>query len=153
MKEKRVWASLAIMVLVLVAVLALANVQVCREWAFVCEHTGSRKGYTEWMFGFRSGQWYRSSPLEDFIIVNDPNVLSHRWTSSCGTGRNILGMPILYGHGRPGAIADIDNDTLSVWIARNHPTEVWKLYDLFFSGNQDQITEKVASIRQEVLNY
>ncbi len=91
--------------------------------------------------------------MEDFIIANDSTVLSHRWTSYRGTGRNILGMSILFGHGRPGAIMDIDNDTLNVWIARNHPTEVWKLRDLLFSGNQDQITEKLASIRQEVLDY
>ncbi len=75
--------------------------EVCCDWAFVCENTGSHKGYRQWCIGVRSGQWHHESQLERFLRQRHPAELKNRWTSYEGTGRNILGRPVLFGHGDP----------------------------------------------------
>jgi hypothetical protein len=75
--------------------------QVCRDWGFVCENTGSHMGYRQWWIGYRSGRWYRESHLERFLREQHPSELQNRWTSYMGTGKNILGQAVRFGHGRP----------------------------------------------------
>ncbi len=142
----------AFFVVAVLAVIAL-NVQVCRDWGFICENTGSRKGYRKWVLGLKTGHWYKQSPLEKFMQAHAPEDLVHRWTSYTGTGKNILGMPVLFGHGRPGFVLQLQHSIQSCWIEKNDPAEVQKLYDLFVSENQDAIQERVREIWDEVLRY
>jgi len=139
------------------AVLATAvvafNVQVCRDWEFICENTGSRKGYRQWTLGPKTKHWYQKSPLEKFVTANDPGTLVHRWTSYAGTGKNVFGTPVLFGHGRPGAILRFDHEIQGRWIAHNPPEEVRNLYDLLVSDDQDVIEKRITDIWEEVLDY
>jgi hypothetical protein len=137
----------------LVAALAVFNIQVCRDWGFICENTGSRKGYRQWTFGPKTGHWYKKSPLEEFVAAHDPNMLAHRWTSYAGTGKNVFGKPVMRGHSRPGAILRFDHAIQSRWIADNPPEDVWKLYDLLVSDDQDAIEKKIMEIWDEVMEY
>jgi len=85
----------------LLIVLLLLPLQVCRDRAFVCENTGSHKGYRQWCIGVRSGAWHHESQLERFMRQQHPSELENRWTSYEGTGRNLLGRPVRFGHGFP----------------------------------------------------
>ncbi len=89
---------MAVGLLIFIAVLPL---RVCRDWAFVCENTGSHMGYRQWRTGHRSGRWYRESRLEQFMREQHPSELKNQWVSYMGTGKNILGQASLFGHGRP----------------------------------------------------
>jgi hypothetical protein len=131
----------------------LLNVQVYRDWAFICENTGSRMGYRQWLFGFKTGQWYKQSPLEEFIQSEAPKTLIHRWTSYAGTGKNIFGMNILYGHGRPGAIIRLDHGILCKWIEQNDAATINQFYNLLISDDQKEIEKRVMEIWEEILNY
>ena len=133
--------------------LVVFNIQVCRDWAFICENTGSRKGYRQWIFGTKTGHWYKKSPLEEFISLQDPAALAHKWTSYAGTGKNVFGIPVLFGHSSPGAIYRLDHQIQSEWIASNPPEEVKKLYDLLVTGDQPAIDKKVVDILDEVLPH
>jgi len=133
--------------------LVMFNIQVCRDWAFICENTGSRKGYRHWIFGPETGHWYKQSPLEEFVTRDEPDALVHRWTSYAGTGKNIFGVPILHGHGRPGAMYRFDHEIQSRWIEHNPPEEVRELYDLLVSDDQDVIEKRITDIWEEVLEY
>ena len=82
-----------------------------------------------------------------------PNALVHRWMSYAGTGKNVFGMKILYGHGRPGAITQLDHEILCKWMERNDAETVRQLYDLLVSDDQKKIEKQVMDIWQEVLNY
>jgi hypothetical protein len=134
------------------ALIAL-QVDVCSDRGFICENTGSRKGYRQWIFGLKTGHWYKKSPLEQFIARHDADALVHRWTSYAGTGKNVFGMSIVHGHGCPGAVYEIDHDIQKRWIARQSPEDVRKLYDLLVSDDQDAIGERVTGIWKEVLEY
>lgn len=95
------WMVVLLVLIAIVAFLGLLPVQICRDYAFVCEDTGSHKGYRQWCIGWRSGQWYRESRLEQFMRQQHPSELAYRWISYSGTGKNILGWHIRYGHGDP----------------------------------------------------
>ncbi|MHC4145671.1 MAG: hypothetical protein ACYSWW_23625 [Planctomycetota bacterium] len=131
----------------------LFSVQAYRDWAFVCENTGSRKGYRQWRFGPKTGHWYKKSPLEDFIQSEAPDALVHRWTSYAGTGKNIFGMTMLYGHGRPGAILRHNHEIQRQWIVKNDATTVRQFYDLLVADDQKKLEKRVMDIWEEVLNY
>jgi hypothetical protein len=144
-----VYAMLAGMAVALV--MALFGVQVCRDWAFVCENTGSHKGYRQWCFGAKTGHWHRKSPLDAFVEVQEPEALVHRWTSYSGTGKNAFGRPILFGHGRPGAILKLNHSIQREWIAKNDAMTVRALYDLLVSDDEAAIEQRVAAIWDEIL--
>ena len=90
--------------------------------------------------------------MEDFIQSEAPDALVHRWTSFAGTGKNVFGKAILFGHGRPGAIIKLDHEVLRNWIQKNDAETVRQFYDLLVSDNQKEIEERVAEIWQEFLN-
>jgi len=136
----------------LIIFLLLPTVQVYRDWAFICENTGSRKGYRQWLFGLKTGHWYEKSPLEDFIQSEDPNALVYRWMSYAGTGKNIFGQTILYGHGRPGAIIKLDHEVLRMWIQKNDDETVRQFYDLLVSDDRKEIEKQVEDMWQEFMN-
>ncbi len=151
MKRKRP-ITYAFFVVTVLAVIAL-NVQAYRDWGFVCENTGSKKGYRKWILGFKTDHWYKESPLEKFMQAQAPEELDHRWTSYKGTGKNILGMSVLFGHGRPGFVPQLPHSIQSRWIDKNDPAKVRELYDLFVSEDQDAIHERVMEIWDEVMGY
>ena len=144
-------ASLAIICLAITFV--LFSVQAYRDWAFICENTGSCKGYRQWTFGLKTGHWYKKSPLEDFIQSEAPNALVYRWTNYAGTGKNIFGMTLLRGHGRPGAVIQLNHEIQRKWIGKNDAATVRQLYDLLVSDDQKKIEKQVMDIWEEVLNY
>ncbi len=155
--DKMKWQRPVTYTLLAVAALATTvlafNTQMWRDWGFICENTGSRKGYRQWTLGPKTGHWYKKSPLEEFITKEFPHSLAHRWTSYAGTGKNVFGTPVLFGHGRPGAILRFDLEIQSRWIAHNPPEEVKKLYNLLVSDDQDHIGKRIMDIWEEVLEY
>jgi len=135
----------------IVIMLAVLPIQVCRDWAFVCENTGSKKGNREWIFGLKTGHWYIASPLEGFMRKHAVHVVSHRWTSYAGTGKTMIGRVGVRGHGRPGVILQLDHEILEKWIEKHDASEVRRLYDLFVSDNQTEIEVKIRNMLEEVL--
>lgn len=118
------------------------------ESSFVCEYTGSRKGYDEWWFGVRTGRWYERSALEEFVRHSHPSELEHSWTSYQGNGKTIYGQTIVRGHGRPGEIFRI-RSFLSEYAADASPDEMKALYDTMRWGSKaerralaDEVTEE-----------
>lgn len=151
MKGNQIIFCLAI-IISLIIFLLLPTVQVYRDWAFICENTGSRNGYRQWLFGLKTGYWYERSPMEEFIQSEAPDALIHRWTSFAGTGKNVFGKSILFGHGRPGAIIQLDHEVLRKWIRKNDTETVRQFYDLLVSDKQKEIEKQVMEIWQESLN-
>lgn len=139
--------------LLIAVIIALFFIQLYRDWAFICENTGSHKGYRQWAFGLKTGHWYKKSALEQFMDKEDPNALSNRWTSYAGTGKNIFGRPILFGHERPGAALSLKLDILDQWVQHNKPEDIKQLYDLLVSDDQNKIRDRVEEIWDEVMEY
>lgn len=121
---------------------------VCRDWAYICENTGSHKGYREWFFGLRTGYWYRESHLEAFIKKNYPSEFMSRWTSYAGTGKNILGQSVLSAHGRPGPIHRIREEVFNSYVESLSPDKRLALYRLFASGDRKKIEDVVSQIEE-----
>lgn len=125
-------------IVVLAPVLALPIAPVCRDRAFVCEYTGSRKGSREWIFGLETGAWYKESPVEAFIKQTFPSELEHQWTSYAGTGRNIFGSALVRAHGSPGPILQLPIDVLAEYSAVASPAEMKHLYETMRRGSDSE---------------
>jgi hypothetical protein len=140
-------------VIALVASLLLAVAYpVCRDWAYLDTNTGSRRGYREWIFGIRTGHWERPSKVDVFMQGRFPRELEHRWISYAGTGRNIFGMKVLHGHGRPGQLLRIDQQTLNQWFETLPEEEKRQFYALLVSNDQEAIEKKIDLIYEALAN-
>jgi hypothetical protein len=139
----------------LVGVVALAvvlpAVQVCRDWAFVDLNTGSRNGYREWPFGWRSGSWYQESVIEAFMRSNYPAEFQQDWVSYAGTGRNVFGGATLHGHGRPGPIIRLIPEVFDPYWGHASEAEKRRLYDVFSGGDEEQIQNLVDDIYEAAM--
>jgi len=138
-----------IVVLLLIAILSalvLPAAPVCRDWAYIDRHTGSRKGHRDWAIGLRSGAWYQESALEAFMRSRHPADFRQDWVSYAGTGRNIFGKAIQFGHGQPGPIVVLSPNAIRAYSKTATPTEMRRLYDVFASGDQAKVRELVDQI-------
>lgn len=155
-KFRRVWLALGIVVVFLVVANFLLITTVKREWAYICVNTGSRKGHTEWMTGYRTKEWLWESSLESFVKREHPDILQHNWISYAGTGKNIFGGKTLHGHGRPGPIALMPKDVFNEWINQLSDSEKVQVYEALSSEDRERIAnlideswDRVLSERQE----
>ncbi len=139
-------AVLVIALIVIAAFVGGCGAQVCRDWAFICENTGSRKGYREWNSGVRSGHWYRESRLEQFMRKEHPLDLVNRWTSYAGTGKDIFGRPTLFGHGRPGPILRVPPEFLDRYVDGLDNQAKLDLYCVLVSGPPEKVDSEMAKI-------
>ncbi len=146
--------KIGILVIGIVLFCFLLTFQAYRGWVFICENTGSYKGHTEWFFGKQTGFWCKKSVLENFITENYPDIIiEHHWTSCAGTGRNIFGMAMLFGHGQPGAIMSIPPEVLEDWVQMSEPDEVLELYKLLASDKEEDMKkQRIEAICDEVFD-
>lgn len=123
------WRRIIISLLLLSAVLSVLFIalvsQAYQDWAFICENTGSRKGYRQWRFGLKTTKWYKKSPLEEFMESNDPNALVHRWTCYGGDRKEYLWQVYALGARKSGSCLYVgagDSQTLdSAKRCKNNP--------------------------------
>ena len=111
----------------------------------MCENTGSEYGYTVWLVVGRTKEWKRTSQLEEFIRQRHPRELTNRWVSYAGTGRNVFGQGVLYGHGRP-ALVHLKTGALDEYTADLSDGEKKKLYDFLRSATREEAVAKVKEI-------
>jgi len=141
-------------IIILVGVVILfvtASLPVYHDRAFICENTGSRKGDRAWFFGIKTGHWYKESKLEGFMKTDYPDDLSYRWMSYEGTGKNIFGMAVLYGHGYP-ELAHLPYKVLNRYMEYIDDKEKRRLYEVFSSGDIQRIKDEVDRIWEKVLD-
>lgn len=139
------------LVVVVALALVLPAVQVCRDWAFIDRNTGSRKGYRDWLFGWRTGSWYQESAIEAFMRSNHPGEFRQDWVSYAGTGRNVFGGATLSGHGRPGLIVLLKAEAIADYCRSASETEKRRLYDVFASGDAEKIRELADHISKTIM--
>jgi len=146
------WCVALVIVLVAVAVfIGGLSVQVCRDRAFICENTGSHKGYRQWGIGLRSASWYRESRLEQYMRKEHPSDLANRWTSYAGTGKNILGRPVLFGHGRPGPILQVPPEFLDRYVDGLDDQAKLDLYRVLSSGPPEEMERELCKVWDQAM--
>jgi hypothetical protein len=144
--KKRPTLIFAGVVITITLALLLPAVPVCRDCAFVDRATGSRRGYREWFFGLRTGEWYRQTALEDFLGKDRPAGIQQDWVSYAGTGRNVFGGSLVHGHGRPGPILGLSPELIDEYCRTASEVEKRRLLEVFASGDAARIQELVQRI-------
>ncbi len=141
-KTRRILIFAGVVITITLALL-MPVVPVCRDCAFVDRATGSRRGYREWFFGWRTGEWYRQTALEEFVRRDRPAGLQQDWVSYAGTGRNVFGGSLVHGHGRPGPILGLSPDLIDDYCRTASEAEKHRLLEVFASGDAARIREVV----------
>ena len=156
MENKSHWYRYAIITVIVpivcVSTFVVCSVPIYQDWAFICENTGSRKGYREWFIGIKSNRWYRASALEQFMGKHYPNELNYNWCSYMGTKKTVFGQPTCREHGSPGPLISFPTDIFTAYIERIDNSQKKALYNLFASGNESAIEAKLAEISSQMLN-
>ncbi|MBI3986260.1 MAG: hypothetical protein HY343_05045 [Lentisphaerae bacterium] len=147
-KQKRSAAKYLIRFLagVSIFVLVFTGIPVYRDWFFLCENTGAKMGYRQWFFGLRTKHWHQESALEAFMTKEYPSELTNRWTSYSGTGINLFGEAVLFGHGSPGPISRVCGKPLETFLNALSPEAKLDLYRLFASTNHAKISSQATQI-------
>lgn len=147
-------AILIVVAILVVAVILLAalGLQTHRDYAFICENTGSHKGYRQWCLGWQTREWYRESHLEQFMRAQHPTELRYRWTSYSGTGKNLFGQPILFGHEMPqvGSLV-MKQSWFDRYVDTLDDTAKLELYRVLASGNPLAIQAEEKKIEEVLL--
>jgi len=126
--------------------LVLSAFEVYEDCAYICKNTGSRKGYRQWFFGAETGRWYHESELEEFMRANYSTQLQEDWVSYMGTGKNVFGVSMSFGHERPGPIMHADSERLDTYVRSLDDAGKKSLYELFSSGDESRIRSEVEKI-------
>jgi hypothetical protein len=132
---------------------AITGVEVCTDYAYVCENTASMHGYRVWFTGHRTAHWTKTSALEMYMESHWPGVVKHRWTSCAGTGKNILGWSQSFGHGGPGGAMFLSGRILEPWVARHSKEDVRALYDFLVKADKKASEKRADEIIAEVESY
>lgn len=142
----RVTRIVVSLVTLAVVVTVLSTLTVCHDRAFVDRHTGSRKGFREWWFGLRTGEWHRQSLLERRVRANRRPPPTSDWVSYAGTGRNLLGRPMESGHGIPGPIILVSPEMLDEYCRTHDDAELLALHDTPVRDDSAEVQEEIGRI-------
>jgi len=142
----------ALLLAVVVIILGVMPLEIYRDYAFICENTGSHRGYRQWRFGGRTQEWYRKSALGEFMLLRHPTELKYRWTSYSGTGKNIFGQSIVFGHAFPEVGSAIRNRSWFDGYVMNLDDQTkLDLYRTLASGNRNIVEAEEKKIEEAVL--
>ena len=111
---------------------------------FVCEHTGSVKGYREWFWGPKTKHFYRKSSLERFMEETHPDLLSNQWTSFSGNSCSLVSLILVRGHGYPGPIFRIPRKAFEQYTTSQTDQGKLDMY-LIFSGSDREAIVRLAN--------
>ena len=80
-----------------------------------------------------------------------PAELANRWTSYAGTGKNILGRPILFGHARPGPILSVPAEFLDRYVDGLDDQAKLALYRMFASAPPEEIEREIRKVWDQAM--
>ncbi len=146
------WGTALVVVLVVIALfIGGLSVQVCRDCAFVCENTGSRKGYRQWCIGLQSNRWYHESHLGQFMRREHPSGFANRWTSYGSTGLNILGRPIIFRDAFPGPIHSLPPSILDMYVDGLDDQAKLNFYHVLSSGTPEEVKAEIDKAGNQIV--
>ena len=133
----------AVVVMAVFYVLGGSPVRV--DYAFISTNTGSRHEDSQWLLFLRTGDRYTESPIEAYLQKSG-RTWQHNWVSYAGTGKNIFGKSVSWGHGRPGAVLDFMPYTFAhvESLPDAKKEEIWRELE---SGDQDNIQKRMSELQ------
>lgn len=145
-RPKRWFRTISTLLIAACVLVVVLSFRAFTDYAYVCENTASRKGHRQWFLGLRTGAWYYQSPIETFMQQTHPDKLEHRWMSYAGTGKNIFGQSMSFGHGKsPLSQLRFARDFES-YIATLSPEMRLELYHTFSTGDYAAVQAAVDEI-------
>ena len=140
--------------LLLVITLAVSFVALpITDYAYISETTGSCKGHRVWLGIWETAHWYKKSDLESFMREKYPQDLQQRWTSYAGTGKNIWGAPMLFGHAGPSPIGRLRFEELNSYLSTLTDADKKEFYDVFAYADRTEALELANNIWEDLHDF
>ncbi len=121
-------------------IVLMSSVGLYTDRAFICQNTGSQKGYREWFSGAISDEWYNKSSLEEFIAKSHKEELSFNWVSYKGTTKTIFGR--LHAHGNPSNMSFGKMKWLNEYVGMLNDEDKLSLYHTFKTHDVDVVDQE-----------
>ena len=144
--------TLLVLILIVVIALALPFITIRTESAFICTHTGSIQGRTEWIFGIVTDEYYIRSDLESYSYNGIPLGSNQNWVSFKGTGYSLLNAPTVRAHGRPGPIVSLKTDQINEWARISSPGEISQAIERLRSRDENVVELQIETMLDKLLN-
>lgn len=142
-KTSAIIAGVAVLTVVF---LVLPNIPAYTQRGDHCDFTGSTKTWISLPFGIRINEHYEKSSLEEFISKKYPSELQHQWISYVGTGKNIFGKSLSFGHGRPNALLTFNRTYLDAFVNGMPDEQVKDLYDTLVRNDRAEIKDRIGRL-------
>ncbi len=141
---------LVICVIIIVILGIFLPAIVYTECGYCNVYTGTRKDFTEFPFGVKSKERITVSGFENRLRAINGIVIQERWVSYNKTGKNIIGSNILFAHGNPGPIMEVNHEEFNQWLKDKPDVCILSLYELFKSDDKDEIKTRMGQIIDEI---
>lgn len=143
---KRILASLAILLAILVLLLATTY----HDYAFVDQNTASRKGYRVRCGLWHTHDWYDPSPIEAYMRTHHPADLHQQWSCYEDHDRSLLFQS--HACGQPGPVLSLTPALLADYHHRTSDPEMKHLYDILSRHDRLETQTLADHIFQTVLD-
>ena len=147
------WRWFAIVAVIAAAAVVVLPVEVFTDYVYTCQDTGSTYGYRAGLLGGRWREWYKASPLEEYVEREAPGTIVHRWHKTYATGVNGLGQSFLFRDGWTLGASKVSPRTMDEWIKHHDKAEVLALYEAFCKSDDAAGAALADKVRAEVEGY
>lgn len=146
-KRKKLWIAGSLLLLLFMVFVA-PTIVIYSDVYSVCWNTASTKGYREWPFGLRTGDWNRVSPLESYMAAHNMKV-SHKWVCLAKTGENFYGHSVSFGDGMTNGTELLRYNVLTAWMEGRSDKEIRELCALLATNDRESIEKRAREIYEE----
>jgi len=148
-RQKRLIAGMGTVIIIVLGLALLTGVEVRRENGWICGQCGARRHETVWAWGGRSSTGIDLSVLGQRLSARDGGH-AHTWHKIQGTGRDVYGRSVRWGHGPAPPILGIPKELLDKFAAAATDTELNELVRIVTAETSDEQEQLIDRLVTEV---
>jgi hypothetical protein len=150
MNKKKTISAMIAAGIVVAAILVLGPIVTVKKVnGWTCALTGSQKGNITWFGCFTVSDWYRQSPIEEWLAHSNHQI-EHNWVRTVGTSYSIFGGRGR-AHSRAPAVYYFPAELQERFLSTASAEEVETFLELIRSGDQDKIREAVDQLNKKIM--
>ena len=148
MNKKKTISAMIAAGIVVAAILVLGPVVTVKKVnGWTCALTGSQKGSITWLGCFTVSDWYRQSPIEEWLAHNNRQI-EHNWVQTEGTSYSIFAP--WRAHSRAPAIYHFPAELQERFLSTASAEEVETFLELLRNADQDKTREAVDQLNEKM---
>lgn len=149
MKKQRAYIAIILPLVVVLLPLVGTLVVIRADYGWTCSYTGSGKGHTEWFGIVKTSEWYRRSPIEEWLAKNNRRI-DHNWIKTRGTGYSLSGVRIR-SHARAPGIYYFLPELQERFVRSSSTKEIEDLLKVLKEGSPDENRDVIRKLNDKLI--